>query len=147
MADSSGIVHVISIPAYPTPPRHSHSFNLKASANLRVSPGAVTSLAWTSDGYGLAVGYENGWAVWSMGGRLGGWGLADEEGGVEGFMEGVSALVSRMRDTLTAVLGAGKPGAVRACQDFSAPPGGAPLLHSVRQERDDRTAFTGEQAS
>jgi hypothetical protein len=60
-------------------------------------------MAWTSDGYALAVGYERGWAVWSMGGRLGGWGMADlpddpngEPTSVssESFMHGVSSLVS-----------------------------------------------------
>jgi hypothetical protein len=76
--------------------------DLKKSANLRVSPGSVTALAWTSDGYGLAVGYEKGWAVWSMGGRLGGWGLeGEDEASTEGFMQGVTDLVSRpWRSTL-----------------------------------------------
>ena len=62
-----------------------------------VSPGTICALAWTSDGYGLAVGYEKGWAVWSVSGRLGGWGLAEcqeERGSEEGFMRGVSGLVS-----------------------------------------------------
>jgi hypothetical protein len=72
--------------------------DLKKSANLRVSPGSVTALAWTSDGYGLAVGYEKGWAVWSMGGRLGGWGLeGEDEASTEGFMQGVTDLVSWLR--------------------------------------------------
>lgn len=54
-------------------------------------------MSWTTDGYALAVGYEHGWAVWSVGGRLGGWGMADsEESDVEkeGFMHGVKDLVS-----------------------------------------------------
>lgn len=59
------------------------------------SPGPVTSLAWTSDGYALAVGYTHGWAVWSVGGRLGGWGMADgADKKVETFMRGVKQLVS-----------------------------------------------------
>jgi hypothetical protein len=66
-----------------------------------VSPGSITSIAWTSDGYSLAVGYEKGWAVWSMGGRLGGWGLAQEEDEkIESFMCGIKDLVgtgSRLR--------------------------------------------------
>jgi len=59
----------------------------------------VTSLAWTSDGYGLAVGYEHGWAVWSMGGRLGGWGMTEPEAetSVEGFMRGVTDLVGNSK--------------------------------------------------
>ena len=26
-------------------------------------------MEWTSDGYALAVGWEKGWGVWSVGGR------------------------------------------------------------------------------
>lgn len=76
----------------------SHRLDLKHSANLRVSPGAVTSMAWTSDGYALAVGYEHAWAVWTVGGRLNAWGMALAEGdgrgrGGEGFLHGVLDLV------------------------------------------------------
>ena len=39
------------------------------------TPGTVTCLAWTSDGYAIAVGYENAWAIWSVSGRLNGWGM------------------------------------------------------------------------
>ena len=56
----------------------------------------MTALAWTSDGYGLAVGYDKAWAVWSMGGRLGGWGMSEAESDnqrTEGFMDGVIDLV------------------------------------------------------
>ena len=56
-------------------------------------------MAWTSDGYALAVGYLKGWAVWSVSGRLGGWGLAesniDNQEAREAFMNGVLDLVSR----------------------------------------------------
>jgi hypothetical protein len=31
--------------------------------------GAVTALEWTSDGYALAVGWERGWALYTVGGR------------------------------------------------------------------------------
>lgn len=31
--------------------------------------GAVTCLEWTSDGYALAVGWERGWAIFTVGGR------------------------------------------------------------------------------
>ena len=33
----SGKVHLISVPTYPSKPRHSHTFDLKHSANLRTS--------------------------------------------------------------------------------------------------------------
>jgi hypothetical protein len=79
------------MPLYPQPARLSHTLDLQSSTSLRTSPGAITSLAWTSDGYGLAVSYERAWAVWSMGGRLGGWGMAEPEAEspLEGFMGGV----------------------------------------------------------
>jgi hypothetical protein len=91
------MVNVLILPTYPQPARFSHLLNLRHSANLRVTLGAVTSMAWTSDGYALAVGYERGWAVWSMGGRLNGWGVAsqdsdDEEPQVDTFMDGVANL-------------------------------------------------------
>ncbi|WWC90379.1 uncharacterized protein L201_005312 [Kwoniella dendrophila CBS 6074] len=76
---SSGKVNIISLPPYPGQPKLSHTLDLRMSANLNSSPGLVTSLAWTGDGYCLAVGYERGWAAWSMGGRLGGWGIKDED--------------------------------------------------------------------
>ncbi|ODN94637.1 hypothetical protein L198_04776 [Cryptococcus wingfieldii CBS 7118] len=75
----SGKVNLVSIPSWLNPPRLSHTLDFRRSANLKSSPGQVTSLAWTGDGYCLAVGYEHGWAAWSMGGRLGGWGHRDEE--------------------------------------------------------------------
>lgn len=31
--------------------------------------GGVCSMEWSSDGYVLAVGWENGWAIFSVGGR------------------------------------------------------------------------------
>jgi hypothetical protein len=34
---TSGKVHLISVPPYPSKPRHSHTFDLKHSANLRTS--------------------------------------------------------------------------------------------------------------
>ena len=43
------------------------------------------------------MGYEHAWAVWSMGGRLGGWGMAsaqEDQEGTEAFMGGVKDLVS-----------------------------------------------------
>lgn len=94
---ASGLVHIHVLPQYPQPPRLSHSLDLKRSArsvSLSVDPGAVTALAWTSDGYALAVGHANGWAVWSMGGRLDGYGVAgdDDEPSADGFMNNVESL-------------------------------------------------------
>lgn len=94
---ASGLVHIHVLPQYPQPPRFSHSLDLKRSArsaSLSANPGAVTSLSWTSDGYALAVGHENGWAVWSMGGRLDGYGVAgdEDEPSADAFMNNVENL-------------------------------------------------------
>lgn len=39
----------------------------------------MTSLAWSPDGYVLAVGWERGWGVWSTGGKLLGWGVLEDD--------------------------------------------------------------------
>lgn len=67
-------------------------------------------MAWTSDGYALAVGYEHAWAVWTVGGRLNGWGMALAEGdgrgrGGEGFLHGVIDLVRCSLAPLGSVMG------------------------------------------
>ena len=56
-------------------------------------------MEWSSDGYVLAVGWEKGWAVWSVGGRCLAWGFGveyevDEERFQDAFMYGVQSLVS-----------------------------------------------------
>jgi hypothetical protein len=55
-------------------------------------------MTWTSDGYALAAGYEHGWAIWSVSGRLCGWGLslAENTSTDEGFMGGVLDIVRVM---------------------------------------------------
>jgi hypothetical protein len=35
-------------------------------------------MEWSSDGYVLAVGWEKGWAVWSVAGRCLAWGFGLE---------------------------------------------------------------------
>jgi len=59
-------------------------------------------MEWTSDGYALAVGWEKGWAVWSVGGRCLVWAsAADQDVGFEpfhnkledSFMKGVASMV------------------------------------------------------
>lgn len=42
-------------------------------------PGRVNAMEWSSDGYVLAVGFENGWAVWSVGGRCLAWGFGVDD--------------------------------------------------------------------
>jgi hypothetical protein len=69
--------------------------------------GVVRVMEWTSDGYALAVGWEKGWAVWSVGGRCLVWASGTEYDpamslGIEPsqtklqdlFMKGVASLVS-----------------------------------------------------
>ncbi|KIR54632.1 hypothetical protein I315_02510 [Cryptococcus gattii Ru294] len=75
----SGKINIISLPSWPSAPKLSHTLDLRQSGNLKSSPGQVKSLAWTGDGYCLAAGYKRGWAAWSMGGRLNGWGVQDED--------------------------------------------------------------------
>ncbi|GAA5952681.1 hypothetical protein JCM21900_000402 [Sporobolomyces salmonicolor] len=88
----------------PTP---SHTLSLRRSLNTTataLTTGRVTCLSWTSDGYALAVGWVQGWSVWSVYGRLGSWSVAGSLAsgyGVEGeksdafedhFMHGVRDL-------------------------------------------------------
>lgn len=40
--------------------------------------GPVRTIDWSSDGYVLAVGWEYGWAVWSVTGRCLAWGFGTE---------------------------------------------------------------------
>lgn len=59
----------------------------------------------TSDGYALALGWEHGWAVWTVYGRLTTWAVGGDAGGAEGgeqspnfqdrFMNGIKQLVSK----------------------------------------------------
>ncbi|KAI0651550.1 RIC1-domain-containing protein [Trametes meyenii] len=63
----------------------------------RDGTGSVCAMEWSSDGYVLAVGWEKGWAVWSVGGRCLAWGFGveyevDEERFQDAFMYGVRGL-------------------------------------------------------
>ncbi|OAD01955.1 hypothetical protein MUCCIDRAFT_144086 [Mucor lusitanicus CBS 277.49] len=70
-----GVVYVYSASSYTAIPVLSHTLALSswASQNSSVHPqeNAVESLAWTSDGYAVSVGYKtHGLAVWSVYGGL-----------------------------------------------------------------------------
>lgn len=59
-------------------------------------------MEWSSDGYVLAVGWEQGWAIISVGGRClaSGFGVDDvvhNERFQDAFMHGIKDLVSRRR--------------------------------------------------
>ncbi|KAK4051297.1 WD40 repeat protein [Microbotryomycetes sp. JL221] len=68
-------VHTIT-PVKPVKPTLSHISSLRQTLNTTstgLQTGRVTSMSWTSDGYALAVGWQFGWAIWSVYGRLGSW--------------------------------------------------------------------------
>ncbi|KAH9947946.1 RIC1-domain-containing protein [Amylocystis lapponica] len=46
---------------------------------IRKGTGPVCAMEWSSDGYVLAVGWQHGWAVWSVGGRCLAWSFGIEE--------------------------------------------------------------------
>ncbi|KAL6299040.1 RIC1-domain-containing protein [Sparassis latifolia] len=48
------------------------------SMYTREGTGPVCAMEWSSDGYVLAVGWQNGWSVWSVGGRCLAWGFGAE---------------------------------------------------------------------
>ncbi|RPD81682.1 RIC1-domain-containing protein [Lentinus tigrinus ALCF2SS1-7] len=63
----------------------------------REGTGSVCTMEWSSDGYVLAVGWEKGWAIWSVGGRCLAWNFGveyrvDEERFQDAFMYGVRSL-------------------------------------------------------
>ena len=64
---ADGIIRVYSAKDYSgnVPPSHIH--NLPASASVC---GRLTTLNYSPDGYCLFAGYENGWATWSVYGKL-----------------------------------------------------------------------------
>ncbi|KAI0047802.1 RIC1-domain-containing protein [Auriscalpium vulgare] len=74
----SGDVEYTNFPAElgvsPTPHvlRIPHSFGTNEK-------GPVRTMEWSSDGYVLAVGWEHGWAVWSVAGRCLAWGFGTED--------------------------------------------------------------------
>lgn len=70
---ADGTVAIYNYRAPGRTPIHSHTLSvreaLKSTASY-LTTGAVRSLSWTSDGYGLAVGCEKGLTIWSTYGRL-----------------------------------------------------------------------------
>lgn len=65
---SDGTVHVYSVRDYAGNIVLSHTQRIPISA---ASAGALTSLSYSPDGYCLFAGFEKGWAIWSMFGKLG----------------------------------------------------------------------------
>ncbi|KAG8950214.1 hypothetical protein FRC04_007848 [Tulasnella sp. 424] len=94
----SGAIHLYPIPLSPSSPPPAVIQKLSHWAQT----GSVQTMEWTSDGYALAVGWEKGWAVWSVGGRCLASGVGvedfsfggnDLDGFKDSFMFGVRALL------------------------------------------------------
>ena len=66
---AGGQVHVYTARDYAGSLPLSH--RLEPPASLATT-GAITVLAFSPDGYGLFVGYEKGWVLWSVYGKMGG---------------------------------------------------------------------------
>lgn len=88
---SSGSIFVYNVRDYNGSIPLSH---ILALPSLSFSPGKSTLVSWSPDGYCLFVGYEKGWATWSVYGKPGGnsfsvdYKLA-ERNASEGFLSGV----------------------------------------------------------
>lgn len=76
---SSGAVELTNFPDFNGDPPKAKVLQLPSSYKLRKT-GSVCAMEWTSDGYALGVGWEYGWAVWSVSGRClaSGFGIEDE---------------------------------------------------------------------
>jgi len=87
---TSAEIHVYTAKDYVGNIHLSHKLDPPAST---LSAGQITSLTYSSDGYCLFAGFENGWALWSVYGKLQGssftadWKLSDTNG--EGWLQGV----------------------------------------------------------
>ncbi|KAG9037462.1 hypothetical protein FRB95_005401 [Tulasnella sp. JGI-2019a] len=95
----SGAIHIYPFPlSTSTPaPRHNPHQTLSLPAHW-TNTGSVQTMEWTSDGYALAVGWERGWSVWSVGGMCLCWAVGVEGGPSSArfddkFMFGVSSLL------------------------------------------------------
>jgi hypothetical protein len=64
-----GAVRLSNFPLHGKPPdRQQHL--VVPDVMARGKTGQVTAMEWTSDGYAVAIGWEHGWAVISVGGRF-----------------------------------------------------------------------------
>ncbi|THH11772.1 hypothetical protein EW145_g440 [Phellinidium pouzarii] len=68
----SGTIELANFPSFQKDIPKPHLLELPSFYG-RKKPGSVCAMEWTSDGYGLAVGWDNGWAIWSVGGRCLAW--------------------------------------------------------------------------
>ncbi|KAI0035243.1 RIC1-domain-containing protein [Vararia minispora EC-137] len=97
----SGIVELANFPTSGRPPAAQQlAIPRSYSAAAR---GAVCSMEWSSDSYVLAVGFERGWAIWSVAGRCLAWSFGyadqvDESRFQDVFMSGVRDLFWALGD-------------------------------------------------
>ena len=78
MLSCSGTVELTGFPSEDgSPPTTEHVLQVP-SMYAREGTGPVFAMEWSSDGYVLAVGWEKGWAIWSVGGRCLAWGFGVE---------------------------------------------------------------------
>ena len=92
----SGTVELVSLPSQGALPP-AQVLQIPQLYNRKT--GAVNAMEWSSDGHVLAVGWQNGWAVFSVGGRCLAWGLGveyevNEDRFTDAFMYGMRDLVS-----------------------------------------------------
>ncbi|PCH33349.1 RIC1-domain-containing protein [Wolfiporia cocos MD-104 SS10] len=88
-----GTVELTNFPSDEAPSPRTEVLQIP-SMYARDGTGPVRTMDWSSDGYVLAVGWEKGWAVWSVGGRCLAWGFGveyevDEDRYQDAFMYGV----------------------------------------------------------
>jgi hypothetical protein len=76
----SGLVVIYTYRAPDKAALLSHTLSIRKALRSTASyltTGPCTTLSWTSDGHGLAVGWQNGWSVWSTYGKLMGCSLTE----------------------------------------------------------------------
>ena len=77
---ADGLVAIYTYRAPDKTALFSHTLSIRHALRSTASyltTGSCTSLAWSSDGHGLAVGWEHGWSVWSTYGKLMGCSLTE----------------------------------------------------------------------
>ena len=100
IGQQDGTVSVYTYRSQDKVPTLSHSLSLRQSYKSTAShldAGSVTSMSWTSDGHGLAVAWQRGWAVWSTFGKLMACSVRENESGIhkrfiDTFLFGAKAL-------------------------------------------------------
>ena len=94
LISSSGNVEYTSFPSKLGVSPKPQVLNTPESYHIK-DRGPVYAMEWSSDGYVLAVGWERGWAVWSVAGRCLAWSFGLENQTDEskyekkGLLEGV----------------------------------------------------------